>query len=231
VAIHIHKRTFRRGVNDILRILLIEAASDLFYFHTLGCHAFVHVPRGKRPKIAPSARESNFVGYSPDSPAWLVWIPNTKNVLANNRNVAFNETGRLGRFDAPLPDEWDATTHEGRGISASSIPTQVAISPPEPPEPQEELHVSHSDSDSSDDDSLASSSDTTQPLQLQEPKTPSDHSVAVTTTRASSQHVSARTEPIRARPCRNIRPKVRLPATNNFFPTREYQPTTTLSLY
>jgi hypothetical protein len=69
VAVHLHNRTFPRGVNDIPLRLLTGATPDLSYLRTFGCRTFVHVPRATRPKTAPSAREGIFVGCSPYSVA------------------------------------------------------------------------------------------------------------------------------------------------------------------
>eukprot|EP00873_Tetraselmis_striata_P036510 jgi/Tetstr1/456774/TSEL_004141.t1 len=111
-AVHIHNRTFRRGVDDIPLHTITGSTPSLSYMRTFGCPAYVHVPRAIRPKVAPSAREGVFVGYSSDSPAWLDMMPDTRVVLTS-RSVAFNETDRLGRFDAELPYEWHAATPEG----------------------------------------------------------------------------------------------------------------------
>jgi hypothetical protein len=129
VAVHLHNRTFRRGVNDIPLRLLTGATRDLSYLRAFGCPAFVHVPRATRPKNAPCAREGIFVGYSPDSLAWLVWVPDTRAVLAS-RNVAFNEADRLGRFDHSIPDEWPTSTlASGTSPSSSPLPQVKAASP------------------------------------------------------------------------------------------------------
>jgi hypothetical protein len=75
VAVQIHNRTFRRGVSDIPLRLLTNSTPDLSYSPTFGCLAYIHVPRACPLKITPSAREGIFVGYSYDSPACLVWMP------------------------------------------------------------------------------------------------------------------------------------------------------------
>jgi hypothetical protein len=130
VAVHIHC-TFRRGVNDIPLRMITSATPDLSYLRTFGCPAFVHVPRANRSKIAPFTREGIFVGYSPDSPAWLVWMPDTRIVLAS-RNVAFNEIDRLGRFDPTVPDEWHASPQQDCIVSSPSrvIPPSPSSSAP-----------------------------------------------------------------------------------------------------
>ena len=90
VAVYIHNRTFRRGVKDTPLRLMTGATPDLSYLRTFGYLAFVHAPRANRSKTTPSAHEGIFVGYSHDSPTLLVWMPDTRVVLAT-RNVAFHE--------------------------------------------------------------------------------------------------------------------------------------------
>jgi hypothetical protein len=118
MAVHIHNRSFRSGVNDLPPKLLTRASPDLSYSRTFGCLAFVHVMRVNRLKIAHFAHEEIFVGYSPDSPALLLWMPDTKTILAN-RSVAFIETDRIGYFDVFLDDECCATSHTGCGFSTN----------------------------------------------------------------------------------------------------------------
>jgi hypothetical protein len=115
VAVDLHNRTFRRGVNEIPLRLLTGASPDLSYLGTFGRPAFVHVPRATRPMTAPSAGEGIFVGYSADSLAWLVWMPGTRVVLAS-RSVAFREAYRMCRFDPSFPKEWQA---------AASVPSCI----------------------------------------------------------------------------------------------------------
>jgi hypothetical protein len=214
VAMHIHNRTFRRGINDIPLRLLTGATPDLSYLRTFGCPAFVSVPRANRSKIAPSARVSIFVGYSPDSRAWLIWMPNTRVVLIS-RSVAFHETDRLGRFDSSMPDEWLTSPPQDCVVSS---PPRVVHSPPSsapqlPLSPREGLQVCHSDSDSTDDDvppySVPPSSAPYAPPLLDHPQ-------------------PSALDLIPSRPSRTIRPKVRLSAADNVFPTHGYQPSAAL---
>jgi hypothetical protein len=114
VAVHIHNYTFPRGVSDIPLCLPTNSTPDLSYMRTFGCQVYVHVPLANRPKIAPSAREGILIGCSSNSPAWLVWMPDAKPIFTI-RVVAFDESYRMGRFDASLLDEWHASTHEGCG--------------------------------------------------------------------------------------------------------------------
>jgi hypothetical protein len=77
------------------------------------------------------------------------------------RSVAFDESDRLGPFDASLRDEWHASTQEGCGSTASTLPTitiptssvtsitNVTIGPTLT---HEGLPFGHSISDSSDDE-------------------------------------------------------------------------------
>jgi hypothetical protein len=89
IAVHLHSRTFRRGVTDIPLRLLTGVTPNISYMRTFGCPAFMHVPRATRPKTVPSPREGIFVGHSLDSHAWLVWMPDTCVALAS-RSVAFH---------------------------------------------------------------------------------------------------------------------------------------------
>lgn len=61
IAVHIHNRTYRRGIEDIPLRHLTRVTHDLSYLRTFGCPAYVHVPRANRSKVAPSSKHGIFV--------------------------------------------------------------------------------------------------------------------------------------------------------------------------
>jgi hypothetical protein len=55
-----------------------------------GCPAYVHVDKSQRRKLD-RAWKGVFVGYAPESSAWLVYNPTTRRVVSS-RNVVFDES-------------------------------------------------------------------------------------------------------------------------------------------
>jgi hypothetical protein len=56
-----------------------------------GCPAYVHVDKSQRRKLGDRAWKVVFVGYEPQSPAWLVYNSATRHVVSS-RNVVFDES-------------------------------------------------------------------------------------------------------------------------------------------
>ena len=74
---------------------------DLAHLRVFGCRAFVHVPKARRTKLQPKARVGIFVGYSPASRAYRVWVPKDwsdvrRGTLYESRDVTFDEGWRYG---------------------------------------------------------------------------------------------------------------------------------------
>ena len=82
-----------------------EKLPDLSNLRVFGCPAYLHIDVSRRRKFGDKAWKGVFVGYAPDSPAWLVYNPVTRNVI-RNRNVVFNERW-LDTGSSPPPPQKD----------------------------------------------------------------------------------------------------------------------------
>ena len=89
-AVYIRNRVWSSGAGDIPYRLVTGRNPDLSCLRVFGCPAYVHVDRSQRRKLEPRAWKGVFVGYAPDSPAWLVYNPATRRMI-RSRNVRFNE--------------------------------------------------------------------------------------------------------------------------------------------
>ncbi len=73
--------------------LVTNEKPDLSNMRIFGCPTYVHIDASLRKKLGNKAWKGIFVGYSFDSPAWLVYNPATRHVI-RSRNVVFDETWR-----------------------------------------------------------------------------------------------------------------------------------------
>ncbi len=74
------------------------------------CLAYAHIDASLGKKLGDKAWKGTFVGYTFDSPAWLVYNPDTRHVI-RSRNVVFNETWRYNipsSLGPPLPQDDDS---------------------------------------------------------------------------------------------------------------------------
>jgi hypothetical protein len=84
---------------------------DLGHLRVFGCRAYLHVPKERRAKMQPKAKKGIFVGYSPQSLSYRVWVPYDENdvlrgVLYESRDVTFDEAWRYkAPVRAPAADE------------------------------------------------------------------------------------------------------------------------------
>jgi hypothetical protein len=73
-----------------------------------GCPAYVHVDKSQRRKRDDRAWKGVFVGYAPESPAWLVYNPTTRRVVSS-RNVVFDESAIISMGEScPAREMLDA---------------------------------------------------------------------------------------------------------------------------
>ena len=60
------------------------------HLHPFGCPTYVHIPAPSRKKLDPKALTGIFVGYSDESKAFRIWIPD-KSQIVTSRDVIFDE--------------------------------------------------------------------------------------------------------------------------------------------
>jgi hypothetical protein len=60
------------------------------HLRIFGCLVYFHIPKDKRKKLEPSGKKGIFVGYSESSKAYIIYIPEQRNVEVN-RDVTFNQ--------------------------------------------------------------------------------------------------------------------------------------------
>ena len=109
-AVHVRNRVWNSGSQCIPMEAVTGTRPTLDHLRVFGSPAYVNIPSSLRRKLSDAAWEGIFVGYAPDSPAWLIYNPRTRNVV-RSRSVTFNEYAGLGgeRRSHPtvLPDADD----------------------------------------------------------------------------------------------------------------------------
>jgi len=133
---------------------------DLSHLKVIGCPAYKHIETNVG-KLDPRATKCIMVGYDTNSPAYLIWNPDTGRV-SRSRNVQFNEhSGRCGDAytDDPLEfaDQPDVTP-QGEDATDSSNTQDGAIDSSTDSSPSHESTDSES-STSSDSSSQESDND------------------------------------------------------------------------
>jgi hypothetical protein len=89
--VYLRNRTWSKGASAFPFTALTGHDPDLSNIRVFGCPTYVNIDSSQRAKFSPKAWQEIFVGYSFESPSWLVYTPSTKRVI-RNRNVTFNET-------------------------------------------------------------------------------------------------------------------------------------------
>ena len=92
-AAFVKNRVWDSGAQGIPFQLVTSTVPDLSFLRIFGCPAFVHIEKGSRRKLQPKAWKGIFVGYAPDSPAYLIYNPATRSVI-RSQNVTFHESWR-----------------------------------------------------------------------------------------------------------------------------------------
>jgi len=122
-AVYIRNRVWSAGAGGIPYQMVHGVAPDLGNLRVFGCPAYVHLDASRRMKMDDRAWRGIFVGYAPDSPAWLVYNPETRNVL-RSRNVTFDEDGAglmggiMGEEHHDEHEERDDDDNDGRPPAA-----------------------------------------------------------------------------------------------------------------
>ena len=71
-TVYLHNRTPHAGVGGIPLQLLTRTPVKLGHLVTFGCPAYVHIPGHQRRKLDDKAFEGIMVGYSTDSPSYII---------------------------------------------------------------------------------------------------------------------------------------------------------------
>ena len=115
------------------------------HLRPFGCPTFVHIPAPLRRKLDPKAQHGIFVGYSDESKAYRIWIPD-KYRIVTSRDVTFDED-KIVQYN--LPESQSATTHPSLipsmiiNVATPSPPTPPAAPPPPLPPPTVILFSPH----------------------------------------------------------------------------------------
>ncbi len=103
-AVHVFNRTPRRSGSTIAPLEAITGKKpSLDHLRVFGCPAYVNAPSQRRTKMSPPARKGIFVGYTPSSRSWMVYLPATRTVLSS-RSVTFDEEWRPLSPSRPFPE-------------------------------------------------------------------------------------------------------------------------------
>ncbi len=93
-AVHVFNKTPRRSGTSLSPLEAITGkAPSLDHLRVFGCPTFAHIPAGRRTKMQAPSRKGVFVGYTPNSQAWMVYYPASRTVLSS-RSVTFDEEWR-----------------------------------------------------------------------------------------------------------------------------------------
>jgi transposase InsO family protein len=63
---------------------------EVGHLRIFGCPVYIHVPKEKRTKMAPSSKKGFFVGYSENSKAYKIYVPGQRQIEVS-RDVTFHE--------------------------------------------------------------------------------------------------------------------------------------------
>ena len=141
-AVHVRNRVWSSGSQCIPLEAITGTRPSLDHLRVFGSPAFVNIDTSLRRKLSDSAWEGIFVGYAPDSPAWLIYNPRTRNVI-RSRSVTFNETAGLVGETVPDDSDYylDKPEHPVNPVNNDVTPTPGEPDPtptqgePAPPSP------------------------------------------------------------------------------------------------
>ena len=93
-TVHVFNKTRRRSGSTVAPLEAITGKKpSLDHLRVFGCPAYVHIPSQRRTKMQAPSRKGIFVGYTPNSQSWMVYLPATRTVLSS-RSVTFDEEWR-----------------------------------------------------------------------------------------------------------------------------------------
>ena len=127
---YIYNRTPRASNEENVTPMesLTGLVPDLAHLRVFGCRAYMHVPKARRKKMQAKAKAGIFVGYSPLSHSYRVWVPEDENdvlrgMLYESRDVTFDESWRHGAPRDPVAaaaevDDDDVVVLHGGGDDA-----------------------------------------------------------------------------------------------------------------
>jgi len=118
-----------------------------------GCPAYVHIDKSQRHKLDDRAWKGVFVGYAPESPAWLVYNPSTRRVVSS-RNVVFDEAAVISMgescpaLEVQENDEDDSISGSASHDAIGEAPdTAVGELRPQAPEDEHTIDSTEEDPD------------------------------------------------------------------------------------
>ena len=139
-AVHVRNRVWSSGSHCIPLEAISGIRPSLDHLRVFGSPAYVNIDTSLRRKLSDSAWEGIFVGYAPDSPAWLIYNPRTRTVV-RSRSVVFNENaGLVGETVITDTDYYtDKPVHSPNSVNDTPTPGEPDSPPsqgePDPPSP------------------------------------------------------------------------------------------------
>ena len=123
-AVYIRNRCFNQRTHETPYYLLTSRRPDLSKLHVFGTICYPYIEEYKK-KLDPRSSEGIFVGYDKNSPAYLIYYPNS-NIVRRHRTVKFTDN----THDKQIPNnhisgefENDATVQNE--LSINGIETQI----------------------------------------------------------------------------------------------------------
>ena len=90
------------------------------HLNIFSCPAYIHIPKEKRSKLAPSRNKGLFIGYSEQSKTYRIYIPGYRQIELS-RDVTFdNDTA----FRKSKNDKEDEEEHETPKAAESPKPVR-----------------------------------------------------------------------------------------------------------
>ena len=136
-AVHVRNRVWSSGSQCIPMEAVTGIRPTLDHLRVFGSPAFVHIDSSLRRKLSDSAWEGIFVGYAPDSPAWLIYNPRSRTIV-RSRSVTFRESA--GPVGETVATDCDDHYMDKTGHSANNDDTPTAGEPAPSPAPGEQAH-------------------------------------------------------------------------------------------
>jgi transposase InsO family protein len=137
-AAYVRNRVPSAGAGGAVPYTLFHGvAPKLDRLRVFGCPCYVHVDPSRRLKMEDKSRRGVFVGYSTESKAYHVWMPDTRRVVTS-RNVVFNETWRSPPAVVPAGAELEEEEDDEGEPDANA--SEEVLNQEELPEDEADLH-------------------------------------------------------------------------------------------
>lgn len=117
-AAHIRNRCYNERTNNTPYFMLTGKKPNLSKMWVFGseCYAYKH----DHKKLDPRCEEGIFVGYSKNSPAYLVYKPHTGKV-SKHRLVKFIRKNSMEQHTQTEEDDTELQTHKGRTSGSENM--------------------------------------------------------------------------------------------------------------